>query len=267
MSKKQKRGRSKSPGPAAQEDTLNSTNPDIFDISPRAGGFIKVLSPKSQDYMSHGSLVSKPKICHCKSKMRYVIIQKILNFARSTFFISSMGSFESDQNLSGKFDQSSLQASRTKIDSNWSVTQIEEPDLVLGISDPVYDTMNLLATTISCVMLLASGVNNMPEDYLIWTEQYLECIKNPDGRHPPNILGILNHIQLLKQSRAGKKKKCSNKTCQSKTKSRNVSGQGSPTPSHQSIRSTASCNQMEQSDAGIRTLTTVKANKKDSRNY
>lgn len=79
----------------------------------------------------------------------------------------------------------------------WSDSEMEAE----GMHDPVADSMSMLATTISCVMLLAAGVHQIPEEYYIWTERYLDCMRDPQMRYPPNILGILNHIEMLRQGK------------------------------------------------------------------
>lgn len=48
----------------------------------------------------------------------------------------------------------------------------------------------------SVVMLLASG--NQPTEFQMKTATtYLECIKDYDGNTPPNIQGLLNHINMV----------------------------------------------------------------------
>lgn len=54
---------------------------------------------------------------------------------------------------------------------------------------------NMLAITISCVMLLAANVKAIPEEYMVFAERYLCCIKDENDMHPTNVQGILNHIR------------------------------------------------------------------------
>ncbi|KAF5278481.1 hypothetical protein FQA39_LY05970 [Lamprigera yunnana] len=57
---------------------------------------------------------------------------------------------------------------------------------------------DILAATISCVMMMAIGAHDIPEESLIWADNYLSRIKNVNGEYPPNVMGILNHIKSLR---------------------------------------------------------------------
>ncbi|KAF2880038.1 hypothetical protein ILUMI_26159 [Ignelater luminosus] len=64
---------------------------------------------------------------------------------------------------------------------------------------------DVLAVTISCVMLMASDVPDIPEEYLKWAEDYLACIRDLKGNYPYNVKGILNYIRYLRDVDASRK--------------------------------------------------------------
>lgn len=71
-------------------------------------------------------------------------------------------------------------------------------DSDLEMTNIQLDSLNMLAVTISCVMLMAAEAN-VPEQHMKWAETYLKCIKTEEDNHPPNIQGILNHIRYLRE--------------------------------------------------------------------
>lgn len=78
-------------------------------------------------------------------------------------------------------------------DEEWgcgtSTTGLDESDLTCD---------DMLAITFSCVMLMASASDEISEEYFIWAENYLSCIKDEGGNYPTNVQGILNHIEFLR---------------------------------------------------------------------
>ncbi|XP_031358977.1 uncharacterized protein LOC116182579 isoform X5 [Photinus pyralis] len=56
----------------------------------------------------------------------------------------------------------------------------------------------MLAVTISCVMMMATDATDIPDEYFIWADNYLSRIKDNLGKNPPNVKGILDHIALLR---------------------------------------------------------------------
>lgn len=93
------------------------------------------------------------------------------------------------------------------------------------------ESLNLLPITISCIMLMASEVPGIPEEYFTWTKMYLSCIKDEFGNHPPNVQGILNHIAYLEQegqsNQGGSGKKNPEDEDEKQTKSETASESGS----------------------------------------
>lgn len=56
----------------------------------------------------------------------------------------------------------------------------------------------MLAVTISCVMMMATDATDIPNEYFIWAQNYLSRIKDNLGKNPPNVKGVLDHIALLR---------------------------------------------------------------------
>lgn len=67
-------------------------------------------------------------------------------------------------------------------------------------ADTAGDRVSMLAIAISCVMLMASEYPRIPDEYLEHTKNYLDCIKDETEGHPPNIQGILKHINYLRDN-------------------------------------------------------------------
>lgn len=62
------------------------------------------------------------------------------------------------------------------------------------------ENASMLAVAISTVMLMASEYPRIPDEYLEYTKNYLDCIKDQNQQNPPNIKGILKHINYLRDN-------------------------------------------------------------------
>ncbi|GJQ75660.1 hypothetical protein Trydic_g17735 [Trypoxylus dichotomus] len=171
---------------SSNAEILNNTCPEIFETSPRPGGFLKVMVPtRSQDYMvdactcpttEHGSIPRKSAVSLGSSR-----------FDRSTSF---------GQNLNSTLSAATSREFRIKRaieEADWELTAVDETETVVGISSILQDTINMLAVSVSCVMLMAADLP-VPEDYLVWAQTYLQSIKDEDEMNPPNIQGIIGEI-------------------------------------------------------------------------
>lgn len=65
---------------------------------------------------------------------------------------------------------------------------------------PMQDTVDILAIVVTTLMLLAVNYGEISSNHLRWTYSYLSCIKDENGRTPPNIKGIMNHIKMTNKS-------------------------------------------------------------------
>lgn len=77
-----------------------------------------------------------------------------------------------------------------------------EPKIIISKKDSKYLVTDMLATTISCMMLMATRSSKIPEEYLICAQSYLECIKNEKKTHPPNITAILTYIKDYRRNKS-----------------------------------------------------------------
>lgn len=80
--------------------------------------------------------------------------------------------------------------------SNFSTGGI---DSAMGVGIP-NDNTSMLAIAISTVMLMASEYPRIPDEYLEYTKDYLDCIKDENEQNPPNVNGILKHINYLRDN-------------------------------------------------------------------
>lgn len=69
-------------------------------------------------------------------------------------------------------------------------------DSAMGLG-PSNENTSMLAIAISTVMLMASEYPRIPDEYLEYTKDYLDCIKDENEQNPPNVAGILKHINYL----------------------------------------------------------------------
>lgn len=77
----------------------------------------------------------------------------------------------------------------------WNYMETREKEGTIK-PNPKKNVMDLLSTTIGAVMCLATN-SNCPQQNLKWAFSYLDLIKDEYGQSPPNVQGILNHIQQV----------------------------------------------------------------------
>lgn len=116
----------------------------------------------------------------------------------SSLSSASFSSFRYDQNSPGNNAGAANTSREFRLrraieETDWELTAVDETDTVVGISSQLHDTINMLAVTVSCVMLMAADLK-VPEDYLVWSQNYLQCIKDDEGTNPPNVQGLLSEI-------------------------------------------------------------------------
>ncbi|XP_022918131.1 uncharacterized protein [Onthophagus taurus] len=171
---------------------LSARNPDIFATPPRPGGFMKI-KPKElaktdvEEYMDvcerctkiydHEVTLRKKRIKTPEKKFSKVSIHPVQRETESREF----------------------RIRRALEENDWETTVIDETDTIVGISNTYHFGMNMLAVTITCVMMMAAKIE-MTMDYLDWAENYLECIKDDNGKLPRNITGILKEIEKARST-------------------------------------------------------------------
>ena len=61
-------------------------------------------------------------------------------------------------------------------DADWGFSSADEVDAALGFPSPFHDGINMLAVTISCVMLLAAKMD-ISQEQATWAYEYLKCVR------------------------------------------------------------------------------------------
>ncbi|KAJ3642335.1 hypothetical protein Zmor_025131 [Zophobas morio] len=139
---------------------IKSANPDIFSIRPRRGGIL----PFDDDIVTSTRIEEEDFAQDFESKL--------------------------DEKISKEFRvQTALDEDDVSIDSEDAT-----------LPNPLKDAMYMFGVTISTLMMMASKQPDIPKNYMVWTKQCLECIRDDFGNHPPNVQGILNHIRFLDKS-------------------------------------------------------------------
>lgn len=92
---------------------------------------------------------------------------------------------------------------------DWTATATGNDYASIGIYNPVDDSITMLTTVISTILLMATD-SKIPCVHLDWTQKYLNCIKDENGNHPPNVQGILNHMRYILGEREEKEKSSEN---------------------------------------------------------
>ncbi|RZC39761.1 hypothetical protein BDFB_007654 [Asbolus verrucosus] len=68
------------------------------------------------------------------------------------------------------------------------------------LPNPLKDAMYMFSVSISSLIMMAAGHASMTQEYAEWTKKCLECVRDDFGNHPPNVQGILNHINYLQKN-------------------------------------------------------------------
>lgn len=203
-SKSSKRSRQSSMGP---EVDLHLTNPELFKASPRPGGFLKIrVPPRGEDYdynlnNNNNSDYDEAEDCRCDSDPTICI--SMTGSANESIMLrrNKHGQTVKLPNLIRTSPGREFRLKRAVESKDWTIQGIDDTDTLIEISNPIQDTLNMLAVTISTIMMMAAQVNDIEDVYLDWATKYLNCIvdeEDEDFNRPPNVQGILNHILFLK---------------------------------------------------------------------
>lgn len=160
---------------ADAKEILEAAKPSILSATPRRGGYTSnhdTSTPTEEFGKNIQAESTRNKGCPCGS-----IMEK-----ESTF----MGS------VAYGIDQTSscpAQASLPYKKSNFTT-----------MDSFTAENASMLAIAISTVMLMASEYPRIPDEYLEYTKNYLECITHGSESQPLNIHGILQHISYLREN-------------------------------------------------------------------
>ncbi|XP_060520615.1 uncharacterized protein LOC132698516 [Cylas formicarius] len=152
---------------------LNETNPEIFAAIPRPGGLANIKIP----------VKSKPPLADSSRRHSLITVQlqdtlrtDKENYARHHKIQQSLAS------VPWSIELGDLAEDREK--TNW-------------LADTFQDSVDLLSILMSTVMLLSKRHEKIPENFYRWSLAYLKCVKDDFGRAPPNVQGIINHINYI----------------------------------------------------------------------
>ncbi|XP_023013461.1 uncharacterized protein [Leptinotarsa decemlineata] len=166
---------------------LNETNPEVFFVLPRPGGIANIELPEPEIPLgpkgSKGTLKSSRSLRSTRSTR-----SKSKSIIDARFFTSTPGTTSREHRIHHAlttvpwilFDDDEEYADEKPLQPN-----------------PLQDTIDMLAISITTIMLLAAGHKDISKDHLRWTLSYLECVRDEFGCNPPNVTGIINHIRMI----------------------------------------------------------------------
>ncbi|KAG5891875.1 hypothetical protein JTB14_015893 [Gonioctena quinquepunctata] len=169
---------------------LNETNPEIFFAIPRPGGIANIEVPEP-DILLLEEKDSKGTVRSSKSMRSSRTRSKSKSIVDPRIFSSTPNTTSREHRI-----QQAL----------WTVPWVlfdddnEVSEDVTQLPNPLQDTIDMLAISITTIMLLAANHKEISTDHLRWTMSYLECVKDEYGCNPPNVTGILNHIKTIKRN-------------------------------------------------------------------
>ncbi|XP_072377433.1 uncharacterized protein [Diabrotica undecimpunctata] len=168
---------------------LNESHPEVFFAIPRPGGIAKIdlpefAQPGREIRTSKGTLVSGRTLRSTRSIRSRGSTRSKSGFPVEEFFKVSPGYTTRDYRVT-----------TAMVSSPWVLfdNSFEFPKP----PNPAQDAMDLLAITLSTVMLLAAGHAEIPKEHQRWTLSYLENVRDQFGNNPPNVRGIINHMKML----------------------------------------------------------------------
>uniref|UniRef100_A0A6P7F5D7 Uncharacterized protein LOC114326486 n=1 Tax=Diabrotica virgifera virgifera TaxID=50390 RepID=A0A6P7F5D7_DIAVI len=167
---------------------LNESHPEIFFAIPRPGGIAKIDLPEPfpgrEIRTSKGTLISRRSVGSNRSMRSRRSSRSKSGFPVAEFLKVSPGYTTRDYRVT-----------TAMVSSPWVLfdNSFEFP----RPPNPAQDAMDLLAITLSTVMLLAAGHAEIPKEHQRWTLSYLENVRDQFGNNPPNVRGIINHMNML----------------------------------------------------------------------
>ncbi|XP_030754299.1 uncharacterized protein LOC115881077 [Sitophilus oryzae] len=177
---------------------INTTNPEILTAAPRAGGIANIPVQEGAFIRRRSSIASQARRRSSVRSRSRLGVQSDRNVRKS---LISQPAIDLENDISD-FDACPRQykISQTISASPWSTEfdQYHAPsEYSARMVDPFQDCVDMLAMTISIIMLLSKNYEKISESHYKWTLSYLKCIKDEFGQVPPNIQGILNHINQV----------------------------------------------------------------------
>lgn len=176
---------------ADAKEILDAAKPSILGAAPRRGGYVQkaVASTAGNDTTSPITSQNEESVQMEGTSDKSCFCSSVTNQGSS--FVQSVGYAGVDQHVSC---QSGPPVESLYKKSNFSTTV----DSTMDTSSA--ENASMLAIVISTVMLMASEYPRIPDEFLEYTKNYLECIKDGSEEGPPNIQGILKHIKYLRDN-------------------------------------------------------------------
>lgn len=190
------------------------TNPEIFSASPRAGGLAKIdIPPKPNKLRENAAKVrresqSTTKVSRSRSRMSKTSAVKVKPVAKDSTttspsrksLLTVTTTFQEPKDLDIDSCPREFKVKQIIAATPWSVEfddYLEPSEESKRILDPFQDSVDMLAMTISVIMLLSRGYGQISKTHFKWVISYLDCIRDEFGQTPPNVQGILNYINQL----------------------------------------------------------------------
>ncbi|ERL89970.1 hypothetical protein D910_07329 [Dendroctonus ponderosae] len=190
------------------------TNPEIFSASPRPGGLAKIdVPPKPNKLLENAAKVrreSQPSTKSSRSRSRMsrtssVKVKPTVKDSTSTSpsrksLLTVTTTYQEPKDLDIDSCPREFKVKQIIAATPWSVEfdeYLEPSEESKRILDPFQDSVDMLAMSISVIMLLSKGYAEISNTHFKWVISYLDCIRDEFGQTPPNVQGILNHINQL----------------------------------------------------------------------
>lgn len=188
---------------------VTQTNPEIFSASPRPGGIAKIdippkpnklkeIAAKAESLAKSGSSKKRSsKIGGSKPKSE-TAVKEDTQSRKSLLTIATK--YDEPKPLAADDCPREYKVKQIISATPWSVEFDEFSERTeenQRIPDPFQDSVDMLAMSISVIMLLSRGYDQISETQFKWVISYLDCIRDEFGQRPPNIQGLLNHINEM----------------------------------------------------------------------
>ncbi|XP_050311182.1 uncharacterized protein LOC126746831 [Anthonomus grandis grandis] len=185
---------------------VTQTNPEIFEVTPRPGGHLKIDIPPKVNKLAENAAKAAQVDKNSSTKRRSAnkirpVKQTKTPSETDAPTRKSLLTVTTTSNTAKELDIDScpreFKVKQIIAATPWSVEfdeYLEPPEDLKRIPDPFQDSVDMLAMSISVIMLLARGYQGITETHYKWIWSYLECIKDEFGKTPPNVQGVLNHI-------------------------------------------------------------------------
>ncbi|KAL1497254.1 hypothetical protein ABEB36_008248 [Hypothenemus hampei] len=189
--------------PSAPVYFVTQTNPEIFTATPRPGGVAKIEIPQKLNKLKEKA--DKVQSSRSRSRVSTPSIQKDSKIKQDTTtskksLLTLASTYDEVKYVDVETFPREYKVKQIVAATPWSVEfdeYLESSEDSRRIPDPFQDSVDMLAMSISVIMLLSRGYDKISNTQYKWVISYLGCIRDEFGNIPPNVQGILNHINQL----------------------------------------------------------------------